>query len=218
MRLLSVLLLVGCARSGMRSPGSLRHLSGAAAPDHSDAQAPASEPATLASAGQTGERIAAGAAGLLGARALSVGEQSFRYDCSGMVCAAYASGGQTLAGSSRSLYEAAAAAGVLHTQALPSPGDIAFFDNSYDRNNNRQRDDELTHVAVVEAVDEAGTITLIHLGSRGIVRIQMNLLRADDHAVNSYLRAPADNDGGPRLTGELWRAFGRFWALEEEQG
>jgi hypothetical protein len=170
------------------------------------------------SSSRVGEDIAAGAVSLIGERSLSVGEQSFRYDCSGMVCAAYASAGEHLSGSSRSLFDAAEASGRLHTQALPSPGDIAFFDNSYDRNKNRLRDDELTHVAVVEAVDDEGTITLVHLGSRGIVRIQMNLLRADDRAVNSYLRAPADNDGGPRLTGELWRAFGRFWALEEEQG
>jgi len=215
--LLLVSLLIGCSRSHMRTPGSFRHLSGAA--DQYDPSRPevaiTESEMTVAPPARAGggEDIAAGAAKLLGKRRLEVGEQSFRYDCSGMVCAAYATTGQRLSGSSKSLYEEAVGAGILHTERLPRPGDIAFFDNSYDRNNNRRRDDELTHVALVESVDEAGTITLIHLGSGTVGRIQMNLLRPNDASVNSYLRAPSDRDGGPRLTGELWRAFGSFWAL-----
>ena len=171
MRLLAVLLVAGCARSGMRSPGSLRHLTGDAAPQSPEAEAPAAAAPAPNSGSRAGNDVAAAAAGLLGARALSVADRSFRYDCSGMVCAAYAGAGLPLSGSSRSLFEAAQAAGLLHTQALPHPGDIAFFDNSYDRNKNRMRDDELTHVAVVEAVDEDGTITLIHLGTTRVSAI-----------------------------------------------
>ena len=214
----AVLLLVlsGCGRTGMRSPGSFRHLGGdagqyrpgEATPPPPEVAAPTASIPSSASGGD----IAKGAAKLVGKRRLTVGGSNYRYDCSGMVCAAYATSGQTLSGSSKSLYEEAESAGLLHTRPVPHLGDIAFFDNSYDRNNNGRRDDTLTHVAVVESVDEAGTITLVHLGSGQVGRIQMNLHRPDDRAVNSYLRAPSDRDGGPRLTGELWRGFGSLWA------
>ncbi|MFT5679346.1 MAG: surface antigen [Myxococcota bacterium] len=211
-------LLVGCNRSGMRSPGSLSALGGDAsqydrhASEPAAVTAPAHRPAARSSGGQD---IAAGAAKLVGKGRLTVNSERYRYDCSGMVCAAYATSGYDLSGSSKSLYESADQTGVLHTETLPYPGDIAFFDNSYDRNKNGQRDDELTHVAVVESVSEEGTITLIHLGSGTVGRIQMNLLRPYDSSVNSYLRARSDLDGGPRLTGELWCGFASFWALPE---
>lgn len=214
-------LLVGCSRRGMRAPGSFSALGGDGAqydrrpsdePPPDASEEPDTRPAPRSGDGQD---VAAGAAKLIGKRRLTVASESFRYDCSGMVCAAYAAGGQSLSGSSKSLYAEAAESGVLHTDKLPHPGDIAFFDNSYDRNRNGRRDDELTHVAVVESVAEDGTITLVHLGSGTVSRIQMNLLRPDDSSVNSYLRARSDLDGGPRLTGELWRGFASFWALPE---
>ena len=221
--LLPCLLLAGCTRAGMRAPGSARHFRGDA-----DAYSPASETSAASETptvshaspprGSGSEEIAVGAATLIGRSRLTVEESSFRYDCSGMVCAAYATAGLQLSGSSKSLYAEAEQAGILHTDSRPAPGDIAFFDNSYDRNRNGRRDDMLTHVAVVESVDAEGTITLIHLGSGRVGRIQMNLERPDEPGVNSYLRAPSDRDGGPRLTGELWRAFGSFWALSEEDG
>ncbi|MDG1483661.1 MAG: CHAP domain-containing protein [Myxococcota bacterium] len=213
-------LLVGCSRRGIRTPGSLSALGGDAAQyDRGSTEASSPEPPALLSSpprrSGDGQSIADGAVTLIGKRDLVVASERYRYDCSGMVCAAYAAGGQTLSGSSKGLYAEAVDGGVLHTDTLPRPGDIAFFDNSYDRNRNGQRDDELTHVAVVEAVADDGTITLIHLGSGTVSRIKMNLLRPEDSAVNSYLRARADLDGGPRLTGELWRGFASFWALPE---
>ena len=44
---------------------------------------------------------------------------------------------------------------------------------------NGRRDDKLTHVAIVESVNDSGTISIIHLGSRGISRIFMNLYEPD---------------------------------------
>ncbi len=214
--LLLAVLLAGCSRAGMRSPGSTRHLRGDAAEYDAHRAAIASRPPVAAPTPDgSGEDIAQRAAKLVGEQRLVVDEQRFRYDCSGMVCAAYALSGQHISGSSKDLYEEAEQTGVLHTEPRPSPGDIAFFDNSYDSNRNGIRDDALTHVALVESVDEDGTITLIHLGSGTVGRIQMNLLRPTDTAVNSYLRAPSDRDGGPRLTGELWCGFASFWALPE---
>jgi surface antigen len=119
------------------------------------------------------------------------------------------------------MYELARREGLRHKRKVPSPGDIAFFDDTYDRNHNRRRDDDLTHVAVVESVASDGTITLVHKGGRGVMRIEMNLRRpderrdADGRELNDHLRASKDKDGGPTLSGQLWRAFGSLWALDE---
>ena len=72
-------------------------------------------------------------------------------------------------------------------------GRHGVFDNTWDRNGNGVRDDALTHIGIVETVDTDGTITLVHLGSKGVVRIQMNLQRPsvtkrEGKVLNSYLR------------------------------
>jgi hypothetical protein len=122
------------------------------------------------------------------------------------------------------LFDAAREARVLHHRHVPSPGDVAFFDDTYDRNGNGRLDDELSHVAIVESVDEDGTIHLVHVGSKGVVRIVMNLRRPEDHVdeagkvLNDYLRAHADGDA-PRtryLAGELWAGFASFWKAGDQ--
>ena len=147
--------------------------------------------------------------------------ETYRYDCSGLVEAAHAGAHMDLRGSSRSMYDLARREGLLHKRKMPSVGDIAFFDDTYDRNRNRRRDDDLTHVAIVESVASDGTITLVHKGGRGVMRIEMNLRRPDERRdehgreLNDHLRATSDKDGGPTLSGQLWRAFGSLWALED---
>ena len=147
---------------------------------------------------------------------LTVNGKRYRDDCSGLIEAALAAAGGTWTGSSASLYDAAREAGL--TRRRPRPGDVAFFDNTYDRDGDRRLDDRLTHVAIVENVDRAGTITLIHRGSRGITRLRMNLRHkhwrddGEGNVYNDYLRARSKNDR-PRtryLAGELWVRFGRF--------
>lgn len=164
--------------------------------------------------GRDGRGVARGAVALLEQPRLMVDGQRYRYDCSGMVTAAYASAGYTLGGGSRDLHARAEAAGLLHQRHRPHPGDIAFFDNTYDRDRDGRRDDMLTHVGVVESVDAEGTVTVVHLGSKGVTRLRLNLDRPSDRAVNSQLRASGDRDGGPVLSGQLWRDFGSLWRLD----
>lgn len=93
------------------------------------------------------------------------------------------------------------------TQA-PTPGDIAVFHNSYDRNRDGKRNDLYTHIAVVERV-EGDRVTLLHRGSKGLARIRMNLSRPDDPAENSILRfAKSKRQPGRIFTGELFAGFG----------
>jgi len=232
MRLLPLLALlaavssVGCAHRGLAFPGPTRHMgweppsyASTLEEPHSNAVVERHAPPPTGSGG--GAAVARGAVRLIGRSHLLVNGERYRWDCSGMVIAAHASAGHALAGSSADLYELARERGVLHRKKRPYVGDVAFFDDTYDRNGNGRRDDELTHVGVVESVDSAGTITVVHLGSQGVVRIVMNLRRLHDHedesgtTINSYLRAAHDADGGPVLSGELWRGFGSLWAIDD---
>ena len=146
---------------------------------------------------------------------LSPEELQSRWDCSGLIEHAHSDIGLPLRGSVASLYESARSAGLLHHRARPLRGDVAFFHDTHDRNKNGHRDDRFTHIALVESVNSAGTITLVHLGSRGIRRIQMNLRHpgarrnAEGIVLNDYIRRV--DDGGPMLTGELWAGFASFW-------
>lgn len=236
------LLLTGCAhRGGMAFPGPLGGMGtepvpyadaggsgsdGTEAPDargEAVVRSPDPGPARVRKRRHDarGREVARTAASLVDHRRLVVRGESYRYDCSGLVEAAHAGAHIELHGSSRSMYDLARREGLLHKRKLPSPGDIAFFDDTYDRNHNRRRDDDLTHVAIVESVDSDGTITLVHKGGRGVMRIEMNLRRpgerrdADGRELNDHLRATSDKDGGPTLSGELWRAFGSLWALDD---
>ncbi|MDP2316079.1 MAG: CHAP domain-containing protein [Pseudomonadota bacterium] len=216
-----LLALLGCAPSFHQVPGPLAGLGGEPSsewvlprserPSRPRPDAPAERPAPVA--------IAEAAAGFVGQRSLLVDGEPYRQDCSGLVEAALASAGCAFRGSSAMLFEEAKAQRVLHRRRMPSPGDIAFFDDTYDRNGNGRRDDPLSHVAVVEAVDRDGTITLVHFGSKGVARVTMNLRHPEERTspdgkeLNDYLRAHHRGDP-PRtryLAGELWVAFASYW-------
>ena len=170
-----------------------------------------------------GEKIAICATGLLGQSSLRVDGERYRYDCSGFVMAAHMSANVKLNGSSSQLYEKAQRAHVIHRKTRPYLGDVVFFDNTFDRNKNGRRDDLITHVAVVTAVDANGTIEMVHLGGSGIKKLYMNLRSPDVHKskdgtlLNSFLRVKTKNDDGPRLSGQLWKAFGSLWAIPSSE-
>ena len=165
-----------------------------------------------------GRKVAAAAESFTGAGALAVAGQSYRYDCSGLVEATLAKAGIPWEGSTAMLYDAAGAAGVLHHRHIPHVGDIAFFDNTYDRDGNGLLDDLRTHSAIVVGVDAEGTVDMVHLGSKGVVHLRMNLRHPHDRDVgggeilNDYLRAKSGGDppGTEYLAGELWAGFATF--------
>lgn len=170
-----------------------------------------------------GEKIAVCAIDFLGQSSLVVDGERYRYDCSGFVMAAHMAANVKLNGASNKLYEMAQNHHVIHRKTRPYLGDVVFFDNTYDRNKNGRRDDLITHVGVVTAIDAHGTIELAHLGGSGITKIYMNLRAPDVHKsedgriLNSYLRVRSSKDDGPRLTGELWKAFGSIWAIPSSE-
>lgn len=239
-----LLILIGCIRSGLRVPGPVSHLH---AQPISEAEVPAPEPtsapdplaehlpdpldealsrAALEDTSSLQEQVVSAARSLLDRRHIVIDGERVRHDCIGMVAAAYTLSGMTITHSISDLYRQAEAAGLAHQRQHPMLGDIVFFDNSYDKNQNGVRDDPLTHVAIVERIDEHGTITMIHLGGKGkpVARTLMNLYHPDQkrdaagNALNSTLRSVHGRDGGPELTAQLFRGFGSIWRPTEKDG
>jgi len=176
-------------------------------------------------------RLAARGASLLGQgrTQFRVAGQTFNGDCSGFVEAVYALEGIELrrllqaqaprqTSAVAAAWEAAGSSGERWRGGdWPSPGDLVFFDDTWDRNGNGRRDDPLTHVGLVEWVDVDGTVTFLHRGGQGVVRAHLNL-RLPDRAkgdggrpLNAPLRARASKaDLGPALAGQLFAGYGRM--------
>jgi len=101
----------------------------------------------------------------------------------------------------------------------PETGDVIFFDDTWDRNNNRKIDDALTHVGIVVSVDSMGTVEFVH-GNAGkkIKKGYLNKNYPDDYmkdgkVINTYLRRKYAWEGDAkihRLSGGLTRGFGRL--------
>ena len=219
--LMLVALLSGCAgHRGLRIPGPTANV-GSDGYAYVPPEVEETEHLEPASAGtRRGRRVARAAETFLGKKRMTVSGTKYRYDCSGMVCAAHVKAGMNLRGNTRSMYEHARETGVFHKRKRPDVGDVAFFDNTWDRNKNGRRDDDLTHIAIVEKVERDGTITLIHLGNSGITRLVMNLkhpshkVSAQGKPWNSVLR---NQKKGKRLTGELFSGFGSLWAVSSQR-
>lgn len=140
----------------------------------------------------------------------------FRDDCSGFVSSVFTAVGAPMDGHVASLWDLAIDNDALHWESVPRVGDLVFFDDTHDRNNNGRWDDDLTHIGVVIDVTPDGTAYFAHGGtSRGRVIGAINVDRFDEHEdeagnlLNSYVRQPAWNDapGSMYLAGELWAGF-----------
>jgi len=232
MNRLFLLLLVGCAPHIPRIPGPLGPVASTAPrpisvselprvipkappePEPAVASRPRSKPSPRRRSSGAGEDVASSARHFI----RSAPPSRFRNDCSGYVMASFDRAGIPLQGNSRSLWADAKDRGQIHHDKRPQPGDIAFFDNTYDRNGNGRRDDSLTHVAVVIEVLDDGTILLGHGGtSKGRAELRMNLIHPtvrrteDGQILNDYLRArrKGEPENGKYLAGQLLRGFAR---------
>jgi signal peptidase I len=161
---------------------------------------------------------------LLGQNRVVVKGHSFRYDCSGFVRGVtsvlgvdvMAEAGEDGDNGVRLIHRWVERHGENHQRKLPRPGDVVYFDNTWDKNGNGKLDDPLTHVGLVESVGDDGTIQILHRANRGIVRDPMNLLRPHDtqdgmkRPINAILRPKGKRDPSatPHLMSELWAGFG----------
>ncbi|MCL2705174.1 MAG: hypothetical protein FWE72_03090, partial [Spirochaetaceae bacterium] len=116
------------------------------------------------------KKLIEGAELFKGAKNLVARGRSFNMDCSGIVAAIYYYAGIDLqkyyphysgTGTER-IYATLKERKLLKKTYLPEPGDIIFWDNTFDRNRNKKDDDLLTHMGMVVSCDRQGNITYIH--------------------------------------------------------
>ncbi len=135
----------------------------------------------------------------------SVDGQSFTSDCIGFVLYVYYQAGMDLAQAYgngnrgvNSLFNGLQSRDFIYTEGSPQPGDLVFFDNTYDANRNGSWDDPLSHIGIVEKIGKHDTIYYIHFSSKGVKRYRLNLKYPNTYAfttkdgeqlvINSYLR------------------------------
>lgn len=174
-----------------------------------------------------GSRVAKRAKRLVGISSMAAVTTKVPDDCSGVVRLPYEREGVDLLQGAYPpdwnavtiMYTRARRLGAL-TGRTPAPGDLAFFRETYDRNRDGKRNDGLTHVAIVEKVDEDGTVTLIHHGKTGVARTYMNLnaplVKRDlqKKRLNSIL-VPEKKKSRNYLTSELFVIYARSEALSK---
>jgi len=184
----------------------------------------------------TQQKLVEGARQLLGQGApLVIRDREFPMDCSGVVRAVYYYADIDLTpaltrfegGGVARLYAYLSDRELLHASKNPHPGDIIFWDGTCDRDGNGKRDDELTHTGMVVAVSRDGRVEYVHHHYRkGIVIEYMNLRNPDVHevavegvavVVNSPMRMRQTGGvaGAEWLSGQLFRAFGRGYAIDD---
>jgi hypothetical protein len=160
----------------------------------------------------------------------TAGGRRFEPDCSGFVEAVYEAQGIPIRDAvpirpedewkaSAALHRASRELGVLYgAEREPLPGDLVFFENTYDRNHNGLADDGITHVGLVERVRPDGAVVFLHRSSRGVGRGTLDLRHpgaaraASGEPLNTALRARGRRGarGGGALAGELFAGFGRI--------
>jgi hypothetical protein len=157
-------------------------------------------------------RLAAKARSLVGLSTLKVVAPGLPDDCTGLVRAVYDDAGISLLEFGQrgdngvtAMYRFAFERSALHT-SRPAPGDLVFFRETYDRNRDGLENDGLTHVGVVEAVDDEGTVTFVHRSGKGVTRARLNVGSPLDRRLNDYLR-PRKKKSPALLTGELFVTY-----------
>lgn len=161
---------------------------------------------------------------------VSVEGRTFRLDCIGTVAAIYQGAGIDLfsdldpsvrSGGVRTLYSLLESHDALHRHRLPEPGDVVFWQHTYDANGDGAAgNDGITHTGIVVKVDKDGTVHYLHENYYlGVVVERMNLYRPSVHKdpeTGKLLNSPMydgswyGNPDNPEkwLAGDLWLAFG----------
>jgi hypothetical protein len=162
---------------------------------------------------------------LIGARTIEANGRRIAYDCAGVTRAIFLKHGIDLydsgagdpgANGVRLIYAHVRQHGTLHQGPVVSPGDLVFFNNTWDYNRDGKVNDPLTHVGIVERQEPDGTVVFISRVAGAIERYRMNIglphvyKTAEGRVLNDYIRRreigdPADAD---YLTGELFAVFG----------
>lgn len=156
----------------------------------------------------------------------SVNGKRFTSDCIGFVNYVYYRAGFDLQkaygkgrGGVSSLYAGLAARGYVYDSRTASPGDLIFFDNTYDVNRNGVWDDPMSHIGIIAGYRKHNTLVYIHFASHGADERSINLVYPNTHAfrqkdgslyeINSYLRRDRGEgyDRKEYVASSFYRAF-----------
>jgi len=171
--------------------------------------------------------IVESAARLVGARAIASQGKRIAYDCAGVTRAIFLEHGIDLyrgafndpkGNGVRLIHNHVRQHGTLHRESNVNPGDLVFFDNTWDFNGDGKLNDPLTHVGVIERLEPDGTVIFISRVANAIERYRMNLDQPHVHktaqglVLNDYIRRkhPTDPENAARLTGELFAFYGNL--------
>ncbi|MEO8340537.1 MAG: hypothetical protein ABI604_12610 [Nitrospirota bacterium] len=164
------------------------------------------------------------AATLVGAKTIESNGRRIAYDCAGVTRAIYLKHGIDLyqgspndphANGVRLIHTHIRQQGTFHQGPIARPGDLVFFNNTWDYNGDGKANDSLTHVGIVERQEPDGTVVFISRVASNVERYRMNLRQphihkaADGRILNDYLRRKhvRDSDNTPYLTGQLFAQF-----------
>ena len=164
------------------------------------------------------------AAKLVGAKTIESNGRRVSYDCAGVTRAIFLKHGIDLyenstndpeANGVRLIHAHIRQQGTFHQGPVVHPGDLVFFDNTWDFNGDSKVNDPLTHVGVVERQEPDGTVIFISRVAGAIDRYHMNLAFPHVHKtaagriLNDYLRRKDVNDPANTryLTGEIFAQF-----------
>jgi cell wall-associated NlpC family hydrolase len=171
------------------------------------------------------KKVVQTAQAFLGKQQIVIQGKKYRSDCSGFVWALYAQvdidlmqAAQPQDNAVTAMFRYAKAHGKTFKGGWPVPGDLVFFRNTY-RLKSRHSPAALTHIGIVESMDEDGTVYIIHHVPRGVVRYAMNLnyktQTKSQHGkrVNDYIRARKGNQPA-KLTSELFVSYASLLPVE----
>lgn len=149
------------------------------------------------------------------------------YDCAGVAHAVFlehgidlyrAEGPAANVNGVRLIYNHVRQHGLLHRGPDVRPGDLVFFDNTWDFNGDGEANDPLTHIGIIEGMEPDGTVIFISRVASAIERYRLNLEHPHTHAtpdgrvLNDFLRRKRSTDPAnmARLTGELFAFYGNL--------
>ena len=172
------------------------------------------------------ERAVELAQGQVGKTQVRFAGKRFPDDCTGLVKGIFEQLGVDLLAEARpgdngvlAIYRFAGAHGRVYEGGRPVAGDLVFFRETYDLNRDGRVNDGLTHVGLVESVQEDSTVWVIHRVNRGVVRYRMNLAHplakrdpGTGAQINDALRLPGR---GPEiLTAQLFAGYATLLPIE----
>ncbi len=204
--------------------------SGAAGPEERSA-APSTTSGNLS---RVQQKLIEGAEQFVRTGDLTARGRSFASDCTGTVLAIYWYAGIDLVSplsrysgnGVKRLHSYLQDLNLIYSSRYPSPGDIIFWDNTYDRNGDGHVNDPYTHAGMVLSVAKDGTIEYVHYNyRRGVVTARMNLLQPHVYTVERngnriILNSPMRMKGAPAsdntLASELLRSFGKGYRIPRD--